>query len=119
MNKQNKPVGQAHKKELKPTAVSSQKLLVAGSHFGHQTKRWNPKMRKFIYTSKKGVHVINLSKTIQRTQAAYDFLKAVSEKNGDVIFVGTKKQAKITIQEQAKRCGGHVCLWTLIRGNFN
>ncbi len=105
MQKQNKSVGQTAKKELKPTAVSSQKLLVAGSHFGHQTKRWNPKMRKFIYTSKKGVHVINLSKTIQRTQAAYDFLKAVSEKNGDVIFVGTKKQAKITIQEQAKRCG--------------
>jgi len=80
-------------------------LLEAGVHFGHQSKRWNPKMKKFIYSSRNDIHVIDLHKTIPLIEKAYNFVKDVVTKNGTVLFVGTKKQAQESIEEEAKRCG--------------
>ena len=80
-------------------------LLEAGVHFGHQSKRWNPKMKKFIYSSRNDIHVIDLHKTIPLIEKAYNFIKDVAAKNGTVLFVGTKKQAQESIEEEAKRCG--------------
>jgi small subunit ribosomal protein S2 len=80
-------------------------LLEAGVHFGHQSKRWNPKMKKFIYSSRNDIHVIDLHKTIPLIEKAYSFVKGAVTKNGTVLFVGTKKQAQESIEEEAKRCG--------------
>jgi len=79
-------------------------LLEAGVHFGHQSKRWNPKMRKYIYSSRNDIHVIDLHKSIPLIEKAYEFVKKAST-NGTVLFVGTKKQAQEAIEEEAKRCG--------------
>ncbi len=80
-------------------------LLEAGVHFGHQSKRWNPKMKKFIYSSRNDIHVIDLHKTIPLIEKAYHFVRDVVAKSGTVLFVGTKKQAQEAIEEEAKRCG--------------
>jgi len=80
-------------------------LLEAGVHFGHQSKRWNPKMKKFIYSSRNDIHVIDLHKTIPLIEKAYNFIKDAVSKSGTVLFVGTKKQAQESIEEEAKRCG--------------
>jgi small subunit ribosomal protein S2 len=80
-------------------------LLEAGVHFGHQSKSWNPKMKKFIYSSRNDIHVIDLHKTIPLIEKAYNFVKDSVAKNGTVLFVGTKKQAQESIEEEAKRCG--------------
>ena len=79
-------------------------LLEAGVHFGHQTKRWNPKMKKYIFTERKGIYIIDLQKTVKLVHKAYNFIKELSEKGGKVLFVGTKKQAQIAIIGEAKRC---------------
>jgi small subunit ribosomal protein S2 len=79
-------------------------LLEAGVHFGHQSKRWNPKMQRYIYSARNGIHVIDLHKTIPLIEKAYEFLKNTAV-NGIVLFVGTKKQAQEAIEEEAKRCG--------------
>lgn len=84
--------------------VSMKELLEAGVHFGHQCKRWNPKMQRFIYSSRNGIHVIDLHKTIPLIEKAYEFVKSISEKQA-VLFVGTKKQAQEAIEEEVKRCG--------------
>lgn len=84
--------------------VTMKELLEAGVHFGHQSKRWNPKMKKYIYSARNNIHVIDLHKTIPLIEQAYEFIKKVSE-NGTVLFVGTKKQAQEIVQEEAKRCG--------------
>lgn len=81
------------------------KLLENGVHFGHQTRRWNPKMKPYIYTSRNGVYIVDLNKTLEGIEAAYAELKAISERGGKVLFVGTKKQAADVIQEQALRSG--------------
>ncbi len=83
--------------------LSTQKLLASGAHFGHQSKRWNPKMSKFIYAKKKGVHIIDLPKTVALMNKAYEFTKQTVEKGGSILFVGTKKQAKESIEVEAKR----------------
>jgi len=80
-------------------------LLESGVHFGHQTRRWNPKMSQFIFTARNGIHIIDLQKTMQRIKIAYAAMKDVAEKNGRVLFVGTKKQAQAAIVEYAKKCG--------------
>jgi len=80
-------------------------LLEAGVHFGHQSKRWNPKMKKFIYSSRNDIHVIDLHKTIPLIEKAYNFVKETVAKGGTILFVGTKKQAQESIEEEAKRCG--------------
>ena len=85
--------------------VSMKKLLENGVHFGHQTRRWNPKMKPYIYTSRNGVYIVDLNQTIEQIEEAYAELKAISERGGKVLFVGTKKQAAETIEEQALRSG--------------
>jgi len=80
-------------------------LLEAGVHFGHQTKRWNPKMKKFIFGERNGIYIVNLEQTSVKLQEACDFLKDLTSKGGTVLFVGTKKQAQEIVREQAKRCG--------------
>lgn len=84
--------------------VSMRQLLEAGVHFGHQTRRWNPKMKKFIFTARNDIHVIDLQQTVKKIDEALTFIKSVVAKNGSVLFVGTKKQAQQAIEEEAKRC---------------
>lgn len=79
-------------------------LLESGVHFGHQTRRWNPKMAQFIFTARNGIHIIDLQKTMQRIKIAYAAMKEVAEKNGKILFVGTKKQAQAAIVEYAQKC---------------
>ncbi len=80
-------------------------MLEAGVHFGHQTKRWNPKMKRFIFDARNGIHIIDLSKTLNGLQEACDFLAKIVGKGGKVLFVGTKKQAQEAIKDAAKTCG--------------
>ena len=80
-------------------------LLEAGVHFGHQTRRWNPKMRRFIFTERGGIYIIDLQQTAQLIEEAYEFAKNVAARGGSVLFVGTKKQAQDAVEEQAKRVG--------------
>lgn len=87
------------------TVVSMRKMLENGVHFGHQTRKWNPKYKPFIYTSKNGVYIIDLEKTQEQLEVAYNTLKEITEKGGKVLFVGTKKQAQATILEEAIRSG--------------
>ena len=85
--------------------VSIKKMLENGVHFGHQTRRWNPKMKPYIYTSRNGVYIVDLNQTQKQIEDAYKALKQISENGGKVLFVGTKKQAAETIEEQALRSG--------------
>jgi small subunit ribosomal protein S2 len=80
-------------------------LLEAGVHFGHQTRRWNPKMRRFIFTERGGIYIIDLQQTSQLLEEAHDFVKNLASRGGSVLFVGTKKQAQDAVEEQAKRVG--------------
>ncbi|TMF13187.1 MAG: 30S ribosomal protein S2 [Chloroflexi bacterium] len=80
-------------------------LLEAGVHFGHQTRRWNPKMRKFIFSERNGIHIIDLQQTVDRLEAACDFVSDMVSNGGTILFVGTKRQAQETIEAEAKRCG--------------
>jgi small subunit ribosomal protein S2 len=80
-------------------------LLECGVHFGHQTRRWNPKMKPYIFTERNGVYIVDLQKTVKGLEKAYDFLREVSKSGGSVLFVGTKKQAQETVREEALRCG--------------
>jgi len=85
--------------------VTMKELLEAGVHFGHQSKRWNPKMKTYIYAARNGIHVIDLHKTIPLIEEAYEFIKNTTTQNGTVLFVGTKKQAQEAVLEEARRCG--------------
>ena len=85
--------------------VSIKQLLEAGVHFGHHTRRWNPKMAEYIFTERNGVYIIDLQKTIKKFEEAYMFVRQTAEEGGSVLFVGTKKQAADTIREEAERCG--------------
>src|SRR5437868_5833219 len=80
-------------------------LLEAGVHFGHQTRRWNPKMKRFIFTERGGIYIIDLQQTQRLLDEAYNFARAVSERNGSVLFVGTKKQAQDAVAGEAQRVG--------------
>jgi small subunit ribosomal protein S2 len=80
-------------------------LLECGVHFGHQTRRWNPKMKPYIFTERNGIYIIDLQKTVKGLEKAYDFVREVSKNNGSVLFVGTKRQAQDPIREEALRCG--------------
>ena len=83
--------------------VSMKQLLEAGVHFGHQTRRWNPKMAKFIFTERNGIYIIDLQKTVKKVEEAYDFLREVAQNDEVVLFVGTKKQAQESVKEEAIR----------------
>ena len=87
--------------------VSMKQLLEAGVHFGHQTRRWNPKMAPYIYTERNGIYIIDLQKTVKKLEEAYNFVRDISAEGGYVLFVGTKKQAQDAIKEEAARCGGY------------
>ena len=87
--------------------VSMKQLLEAGVHFGHQTRRWNPKMAPYIYTERNGIYIIDLQKTVKKLEEAYAFVRDLSANGGSVLFVGTKKQAQDAIKEEAARCGGY------------
>ena len=85
--------------------VSMKQLLEAGVHFGHQTRRWNPKMATYIYTERNGIYIVDLQKTVKKLEEAYNFVRQLSENGQSLLFVGTKKQAQDAIREEAQRCG--------------
>ena len=87
------------------SVISMKQLLEAGVHFGHQTRRWNPKMAPYIFTERTGIYIIDLSKTVHKIDEAYDFVKSVAAEGKNVLFVGTKKQAQAAVKEEAERCG--------------
>jgi small subunit ribosomal protein S2 len=87
------------------SVVSMRELLEAGVHFGHQTRRWNPKMRRFIFTERGGIYIIDLQQTLELTERAASFARNVSERGGSILFVGTKKQCQDSIEEEAQRVG--------------
>jgi len=89
------------------SVVSMKQLLEAGAHFGHRTRRWEPKMAPYIFTERKGIHIIDLQKTLQHVEEAYNFVKQKASEGEDILFVGTKKQAQQIVVEEAKRCGGY------------
>jgi len=87
------------------SVISMKQLLEAGVHFGHQTRRWNPKMAEYIYTERNGIYIIDLQKSVGKVDEAYNAIKNVVEDGGTVLFVGTKKQAQDAIKSEAERCG--------------
>lgn len=89
------------------SVISMKQLLEAGVHFGHQTRRWNPKMKKYIFVERNGIYIIDLQKTVKKLEEAYDFMRQVGADGGKVLFVGTKKQAQEAIQEEAERSGNY------------
>ena len=109
--------------------VSMKQLLEAGVHFGHQTRRWNPKMAPYIFTERNGIYIIDLQKTVKKAEEAYNFIREVSEAGKDVIFVGTKKQAQEAVKEEAERSnmyfvnhrwlGGMLTNFTTIKTRIN
>lgn len=96
--------------ETKLPQVTIKELLEAGAHFGHQTHRWNPKMKRFIFEARNGLYIIDLAKTLQQIRQAVEVVKGVVAKNGSILFVGTKKQAKVVLKELSELCGEfYVC----------
>ena len=87
------------------SVVSMKQLLEAGVHFGHQTRRWNPKMAPYIFTERNGIYIIDLQKTVKKLEDAYMFVRELSANGGEILFVGTKKQAMDSVKEEAERCG--------------
>ncbi|NTW04686.1 MAG: 30S ribosomal protein S2 [Peptococcaceae bacterium] len=85
--------------------ISMKQLLEAGVHFGHQTRRWNPKMAPYIFTDRNGIYIIDLQKTVRKVDEAYEFVKSLSLENETILFVGTKKQAQEAVKDEAERCG--------------
>ena len=86
------------------SVISMKQLLEAGVHFGHLTRRWNPKMKEYIFTERNGIYIIDLQKTVKKIDEAYAFVRDIAMNNGTVLFVGTKKQAQDSIEQEAKRC---------------
>lgn len=89
------------------SVVNMKHLLEAGVHFGHQTKRWNPRMKQFIFTARNGIHIIDLRITAEKCEEAYARVRDIASHGGNIIFIGTKKQAQDIVKEEAKRCGAH------------
>ncbi|MED4401504.1 30S ribosomal protein S2 [Metabacillus fastidiosus] len=87
------------------SVISMKQLLEAGVHFGHQTRRWNPKMKRYIFTERNGIYIIDLQKTVKKVEEAYNFTKGLAAEGGTVLFVGTKKQAQESVKEEAERSG--------------
>jgi small subunit ribosomal protein S2 len=87
------------------SVISMKQLLEAGVHFGHQTRRWNPKMKKYIFTERNGIYIIDLQKTVKKVEEAYNYVKELAGNGGTVLFVGTKKQAQDSVKEEAARSG--------------
>ena len=87
------------------SVISMKQLLEAGVHFGHQTRRWNPKMKEYIFTERNGIYIIDLQKTVKKIEEAYFFIRDLAGEDKTILFVGTKKQAQESIETEAKRCG--------------
>ena len=87
------------------SVITIKQLLEAGVHFGHHTRRWNPKMAEYIFTERNGIYIIDLQKTVKKFEEAYNFIQHIAAEDGTILFVGTKKQAADTIKEEAERCG--------------
>ncbi|GGE65339.1 30S ribosomal protein S2 [Priestia taiwanensis] len=87
------------------SVISMKQLLEAGVHFGHQTRRWNPKMKRYIFTERNGIYIIDLQKTVKKVEEAYNVMKSIAAEGGNILFVGTKKQAQDAIKEEAIRSG--------------
>ena len=85
--------------------ISIKQLLEAGVHFGHHTRRWNPKMQEYIFTERNGIYIIDLQKTVRKLEEAYMFIREIAADGGEVLFIGTKKQAQDSVKEEAERCG--------------
>ncbi len=98
--------------------VSMRELLEAGVHFGHQVRRWNPKMKPYIYTKRNGIHIIDLSKTVPLFKQALDFVTEQVANGAEILFLGTKKQAQNIIEEEAKRCGSYYVNYRWLGGMF-
>ena len=94
-----------NQEEFKMSVISMKQLLEAGVHFGHQTRRWNPKMAPYIFTERNGIYIIDLQKTVKKIDEAYAFMKEVAATGKPILFVGTKKQAQNAIKDEATRCG--------------
>jgi len=92
------------KEDIEMSVISIKQLLEAGVHFGHHTRRWNPKMQEYIFTERNGIYIIDLQKTVKKFEEAYNYVRELSENNGTILFVGTKKQAAEAIKEEATRC---------------
>lgn len=105
MELENYKEGQKQKEEEKMSVISMKQLLEAGVHFGHQTRKWNPKMKKYIFTARNDIHIINLEQTSEQVDKAYLFVRDVVASGKNVLFVGTKKQAQDAVKEEAERCG--------------
>ncbi len=86
------------------SVISMKQLLEAGVHFGHQTRRWNPKMAPYIFTERNGIYIIDLQKTVRKVEDAYNFVRSISQEGKTVLFVGTKKQAQEAVRDEALRC---------------
>ena len=87
------------------SVISMKQLLEAGVHFGHQTRRWNPKMDRYIFTERNGIYIIDLQKTVKKVEEAYNFVRQIAEEGKSILFVGTKKQAQDSVKEEAERSG--------------
>ena len=87
------------------SVVSMKQLLEAGVHFGHRTRRWNPKMKPYIYGERKGIYIVDLQKTLKLIEEAYEYVRHSAQDGATYLFVGTKRQAQQIVQEEAKRCG--------------
>ncbi|UFJ42154.1 30S ribosomal protein S2 [Brevibacillus humidisoli] len=87
--------------------ISMKQLLEAGVHFGHQTRRWNPKMERYIFTERNGIYIIDLQKTVKKVEEAYNFVRELAANGGKLLFVGTKKQAQDSVRDEAERTGHH------------
>jgi len=87
------------------SVISMKQLLEAGVHFGHQTRRWNPKMKEYIFTERNGIYIIDLQKTVRMVENCYNFVRQVAADGGKILFIGTKKQAQDAVREEAERCG--------------
>lgn len=85
--------------------VTMRQMLEAGVHFGHQTRRWNPKMKQFIFGERNGIHILNLDQTLERVETAYSFVRDLVANGGTILFVGTKKQAQDPVRSYAEKCG--------------
>ena len=87
--------------------ITMKQLLEAGVHFGHQTRRWNPKMAEYIFTERNGIYIIDLQKTVRKLEEAYNFVRELSMEGKSVLFVGTKKQAQESVRDEAQRAGAY------------
>lgn len=96
--------GGKNRRQIKMAIISMKQLLEAGVHFGHQTRRWNPKMAPYIFTERNGIYIIDLQKTVKKVEECYNFLRDVAARGKNILFVGTKKQAQEAMREEALRC---------------